>query len=200
VSVKILGGLAKGQSLFVPKGVELRPTSVRLRRRLFDSHQNWDGMIFVDACAGTGAVGVEAWSRGCEQVFLVEANKKSFENLKKNVSKLSGIFSSQEVGEIQCVSQYFEKWLNTFKQKYISWNDEERENTVIFFDPPYKLKDLYKKVILEQITQGEWFKGTLWIESDSKKGLAASFWEEQGLVARKVYSQGDSYVFIVDFF
>ncbi len=200
MSVKILGGLAKGQSLFVPKGVDLRPTSVRLKRRLFDSHQNWEGKIFIDACAGTGSIGFEAWSRGCDQVYLIEADRKSFQNLKNNAQKLSGKLSKSDAGEIFCHSMYFEKWLKGFKEKYSSWSEEEKENTVIFFDPPYRLTDLYKKVVLEQLVGEKWFVGTLWIESDTKKGLGPKFWDEQGLEAKKVYSQGDSYVYIVDFF
>jgi len=200
VSVKILGGLAKGQSLFVPKGVDLRPTSVLLRRRLFDSHQNWEGQIFIDACAGTGAVGMEAWSRGCDQVFLVEANKKAFQSLKKNATKFTELVKGDDVGKIHCEPQNFEKWITHFKVKYSSWSTDEQESTVIFFDPPYHLTDLYKKVVLEQIHKDDWFKGSLWIESDTQKGLKPSFWEEQGLEARRVFTQGNSYVFIVDFF
>jgi 16S rRNA (guanine966-N2)-methyltransferase len=63
MSIKILGGIAKGTILFLPDEKLTRPTLVLLKRKIFDAIQNFDGKIFIDACAGSGAIGLEAWSR-----------------------------------------------------------------------------------------------------------------------------------------
>ena len=67
MSVKILGGFARGLNLLVPKGDLIRPTSIMLKRRVFDFFQRMDDKIFIDLCAGSGAVGLEAWSRGAQK-------------------------------------------------------------------------------------------------------------------------------------
>ena len=61
--MEILGGLAKGMVLKVPEGREVRPTSVRSRRALFDMLGDLTGERFCDLFAGSGAVGIEAASR-----------------------------------------------------------------------------------------------------------------------------------------
>ena len=62
MGLKILGGIAKGNTINIPKNGSFRPTSIRLKRRLFDFRQNWEGYTFIDLCAGSGAVGIESWS------------------------------------------------------------------------------------------------------------------------------------------
>jgi 16S rRNA (guanine966-N2)-methyltransferase len=59
MALKILQGEAKGLSLVAPSS-GTRPTSVLLRRKVFDAHQDMSDSIFIDCCAGTGAMGLEA--------------------------------------------------------------------------------------------------------------------------------------------
>ena len=70
--MEITGGIAKGVTVKVPSGVEVRPTSVRSRRALFDMLGDLSGKRFCDLFAGSGAVGIEAASRGAAHVLLVE--------------------------------------------------------------------------------------------------------------------------------
>lgn len=197
MSLKILGGVAKGRSLFVPSGDTIRPTSVMMRRRLFDSRQNMADHIFVDACAGSGAMGLEAWSRGAQKVFLIEEDKRVFKILEKN---LDVIANYNEDGErpIEISNCNFERWISNFTEVYSRFSQQEKNQCIIYFDPPYHLHKLYQNVIMGLINP-EWFTGELWIESDEKKGLPISFWHDMGLKERKIFSQGTSYVFIVPF-
>jgi hypothetical protein len=78
MSIQILGGLARGRTLDVPTGNLIRPTSVMLRRRLFDARQDMSSFHFYDLCSGSGSVGIEAWSRGAEALFLNEKNAGGF--------------------------------------------------------------------------------------------------------------------------
>jgi 16S rRNA (guanine966-N2)-methyltransferase len=78
MSIKILGGVAKGFTLVTPSESITRPTSVLLKRRLFDFYQNLNGHYFIDLCAGSGSIGIEAASRGAYPVLLVESNPKAY--------------------------------------------------------------------------------------------------------------------------
>ncbi|MBP5296212.1 MAG: RsmD family RNA methyltransferase, partial [Bacteriovoracaceae bacterium] len=69
MALTILGGQAAAFKINLPAQVRFRPTSVMLRRKLFDAHQTWKGEGFFDVCAGSGAMGMEAWSRGAESFF-----------------------------------------------------------------------------------------------------------------------------------
>ena len=83
--MEILGGLAKGMSLKVPAGREVRPTSVRSRRALFDMLGDLTGKHFCDLFAGSGAVGIEAASRGASHVLLVEKAPAALASVRENV-------------------------------------------------------------------------------------------------------------------
>jgi 16S rRNA (guanine(966)-N(2))-methyltransferase RsmD len=75
--MRIFGGIAKGRVLSAPKGVDLRPSTDRTRLGLF----NAIGALvpacrFLDLCCGTGAVGVEALSRGAARVVFVDSDRR----------------------------------------------------------------------------------------------------------------------------
>ena len=195
MAITILGGLAHGRSLFVPKGDLIRPTSVRLKRKIFDSHQNWEGRTIVDLCCGTGAIGLEAWSRGAEHTLLVEQNKKVSTLTRKNIDSLEQSF---EGGKIELFQEGASKFLQQFKTQYSSWDDEKRLNTYLFFDPPYELKELYEQVY-NFMRKDLDFIGELWIESDRQKGHGLEHWEAKELKPYKSYVQGTSYVTLFDY-
>lgn len=200
MSVKILGGLAKGMNLFVPKGDKIRPTSVMLKRKLFDSTQNLKIDCFLDTCAGTGAIGLEAWSRGAEKVFLVENDRIVLLPLKKNLEKIQERFGDEvEEREIKLIGKSLNVWFEYFKKSYLLEKEEWRNSTVIFFDPPYDFHDMYKKWLVKNILEDGWFTGQLWVESDEKKGVPSSFWDQFGLKDSRLITQGDSYILLVKF-
>ena len=80
---RIIGGTAGGRRLETPKGQTTRPTSDRVREALFSAIESWcgslDGLRFLDLYAGSGAVGLEAWSRGAGVVTLVEQDRRTNE-------------------------------------------------------------------------------------------------------------------------
>ena len=194
MSIKILGGLAKGRSLFVLNSAHLRPTSVMLRRKIFDSRQNLEGWIFVDLCAGSGAVGLEALSRGAQQVFLIESHPKAFGILKKNckIVQDAGI-----AGDFDAIKLDALRFLDGFENIYLNFDKQMQERTILFFDPPYLKHALYKTFV-EFILKKTWFKGEVWLESDTQKGLTPEELEDMGISRRKVFKQGTSYIYIVD--
>ena len=141
---------AKGFGLKVPQGDQVRPTSVLLKRRVFDSIQNLEGVIFIDGCAGSGAMGIEAWSRGASEVYLLEKNPKVFRNLEENVKRLKEKYPEEtKQSAIKNYLQDIGKWVRGFQKLY---EDKKEESSFIFyFDPPYFQTKLYEDIINKKI-------------------------------------------------
>lgn len=78
---RIIGGVAGGRRLQTPTGDQTRPTSDRVREALFSSLESWAGTLsglrVLDLYAGSGALGLEAWSRGATAVTLVESDRRT---------------------------------------------------------------------------------------------------------------------------
>ena len=194
MSVKILGGIASGFVLATPKGKLIRPTASNLKRKVFDSRQNFAGMVFIDACAGSGAIGLTAWSRNADELWLVEADKNVYKVLKKNVEKIHNAYRN-ESSNIHLVKEDFESWIMKFKKIYGNWDREKKKNTIIFMDPPYE-QTMFHRRMIKYLASGR-YSGEIWIESDQKKGLSLEFWQrvkEISLV--KSFHQGDGHIAI----
>lgn len=87
--MRIIAGLYRGRKLKTLRGMELRPTPDRLRETLFDViGDSIQGSVFIDAYAGTGAVGMEALSRGARQVYLIEENSAAIRVIEANLASL----------------------------------------------------------------------------------------------------------------
>lgn len=85
---RIIGGVAGGRRLQTPKGPATRPTSDRVREALFSAIESWcgslQGLRFLDLYAGSGALGLEAWSRGAAEVTLVESDRRTADLVRAN--------------------------------------------------------------------------------------------------------------------
>ena len=89
--MRITGGEFGGRNLKVPKSDAIRPTQDRVREALFNIIQfEVAGSEFLDLFAGSGAVGLEALSRGAKSVTFVEANRRHIAVLKENVETIAG--------------------------------------------------------------------------------------------------------------
>lgn len=195
MSIKILGGFARGQFLSVPKGDTIRPTSIMLRRRIYDYFQDMDGTVFVDLCAGSGAMGFEAWSRGASRVYLNEVSRHVLKTLEENRENLLLKNHHKKNGEIFCSNSSAEKFIRQFKTQYQQFSDEEKSQTILFLDPPYSMKSIYFEVV-KAIMEESWYFGQLWIESDPKKGIPSSEWANSKLTSSKLFEQGESYIYV----
>src|SRR3974377_2089120 len=99
--MRIISGQYRSRPLRSLPGLDLRPTSDRLRETLFDvlaAAGELQDSVWLDLYAGTGAVGIEALSRGACQVYFVESVKKHARLLRDNLASL-GITSGFEVHE-----------------------------------------------------------------------------------------------------
>ena len=89
---RIIGGSAGGRRLETPRGQTTRPTSDRVREALFSAVESrtgsLDGLRFLDLYAGSGAVGLEAWSRGAGVVTMVEQDRRTAALITRNAAAL----------------------------------------------------------------------------------------------------------------
>ncbi len=121
--IRIVGGSARGRKLKAPSGQKLRPTSERVREALFDILGSAiKGASFLDLFAGTGAVGIEALSRGGGRVVLVEKDRQVCKLIRENLIRCG--FSHQV--------PVWKKDARTVLE-----SDRFSPFDIIFIDPPY---------------------------------------------------------------
>ena len=87
-SVRIVAGSRKGHTIHAPKGVDTRPTGDRVREAAFNLIGPVDGASVLDLFAGSGAMGLEALSRGAERAVFVESDRAACRAIERNLDKL----------------------------------------------------------------------------------------------------------------
>src|SRR5690349_20214637 len=168
--MRIIAGEYKGRNLKSPPSMNVRPTSDRLRETLFNViAPRIEDARFLDLCAGSGAVGIEALSRGASYATFVDRSRRSCTLVESNL-KLCRVPEGQ--WEIYCSE------VNDFlKQTGSRWD-------IIFFDPPYK-DDYLRTLRLIQLNDD----GLLIVEHHHKTELP----EMIGKLQRtRILKQGDS--------
>lgn len=132
---RILAGRNKGRRLKAPGGLETRPTGARVRQTLFDILAAvLPGCRFLDACAGSGCVGLEALSRGASRVVLIDTSAAAVAAIRANAMRLLG-----SGGELQILRQDVRTALPALADRGLRFD-------AIYLDPPYDA-DLYEPVI-----------------------------------------------------
>lgn len=180
MSMRIIAGLGKGRKLFSPPSIT-RPTSDRAREGLFSSlistFTTLDGLHFLDLYAGSGAVGVEALSRGAALVEAVESNSISAQVCEDNFALISNL---DGVGKFKVHTKTVFEFLN---------HTANKPYEIIYIDPPFEVDNFEVEKILKKILAlGLLSKfGLVAIERDAK---AKSFSWPNGLSELKIRSYG----------
>ena len=180
MSMRIIAGLGKGRKLFSPPSIT-RPTSDRAREGLFSSlistFGTLDGLHFLDLFAGSGAVGVEALSRGAGLVESVESNPVSAEVCEKNFELLK---NQPDLGKFKVYETTTFEYLNHLANKQFE---------IIFLDPPYEVTNIEIEKILRKIQSNNLLSkfGVIAIERDAK---GAPFTWPEGFEEVKIRSYG----------
>jgi 16S rRNA (guanine966-N2)-methyltransferase len=87
--VRIIAGERKGHTIWAPKGLDVRPTSDRVRENVFNIVAPWvEGARVLDLYAGSGAMGLEALSRGADAVVFIENDPEAVRTSERNLDKL----------------------------------------------------------------------------------------------------------------
>jgi 16S rRNA (guanine966-N2)-methyltransferase len=126
--VRVIGGRSRGRLLYAPPGPGLRPTSDRVREAIFDilySRGGVEGWSVLDLFAGTGALGIEALSRGATRATFVDSDRTSVAAIGRNLATLAG--GDEPAPVIEVVRSDAARFLERRPAHY----------DVVFCDPPY---------------------------------------------------------------
>lgn len=124
--MRIVAGKYRGRTLRGPHGLDLRPTSDRLRETLFDIlGASVHDAVFVDAFAGTGAIGLEALSRGAREVVFIESSSEGVRLIRENI-KLCKIPDGYSIMQQEAF----------FALRHLA--RRQFRCSIMFLDPPYR--------------------------------------------------------------
>ncbi len=132
---RVIAGIAGGRRLAVPPGTTTRPTSDRAREGLFASLLSelgaFDGAHVLDLYAGSGAIGLEALSRGAERVLLVESDARAAAVIKANVATVALPGATLAVDRVE----------RLLSRPPADSKDGKNRFDLVIADPPYALAD-----------------------------------------------------------
>ncbi len=175
--MRVISGLAGGRRLFSVKGLNTRPTADKVKTALF----NILGSLVIDSVvldlfAGTGALGVEALSRGARKAYFIDLNEAAIKVIQRNL-ELTGLAASAVV------------FRNDARRALAILARQGHKLDLIFIDPPYN-QGLVEPV-LQEIGSRSLLTGNGWIivETSSKEKLPASI---GGLNLNRQENYGDN--------
>ena len=158
--MRIISGKFKSRHLKGTPPAGIRPTSDKLRETLFNIlGPRVDGAVFLDGCAGVGAIGIEAISRGAAMVYFIDQSRKACQMIRQNLESL-------EIREgFKILEMDLKKGLRAIETPF----------DIAFVDPPYDYDDVYADVL-------QWFgssqrlsaEGLLILEHSKRKDLPDS--------------------------
>ncbi|MET9620397.1 MULTISPECIES: 16S rRNA (guanine(966)-N(2))-methyltransferase RsmD [unclassified Streptomyces] len=142
---RVIAGTAGGRRLAVPPGNGTRPTSDRAREGLFSTWEallgTLDGARIADLYAGSGAVGLEALSRGAAHALLVEADARAAKTVRENVRALGLPGAEVRTGKAEQI---------------VTGPAPATPYDLVFLDPPYAVSDDDLREILLTLRSGGW--------------------------------------------
>ena len=149
--MRVIAGQYRSRPLRSLRGMDLRPTADRLRETLFNiltagNPAALENTVWLDLYAGTGAVGIEALSRGAKLVYFVESSPKAAELIRENLRSLN-VDSGFQIIKIDVV-----KALRRLESQGLIGD-------FIFLDPPYRMKDEYHRA-LQTLGDGHLLRAT----------------------------------------
>ena len=152
--MRVIAGQFRSRPLHSLRGMDLRPTADRLRETLFNvlaagNPTAFDGRVWLDLCAGTGAVGIEALSRGAAKVYFVESSAPAAGLILRNLSSL-GLADEPKVSRTKTPAFEVLQQDVTRALRHLEGADVNAD--FIFLDPPYRMEKIYQQ-ILEQLSQ-----------------------------------------------
>jgi 16S rRNA (guanine966-N2)-methyltransferase len=176
---RIIGGTAGGRRLSTPRGAHTRPTSDRVREALFSAVESWCGSLhglrFLDLYAGSGAVGLEAWSRGAGVVTLVEQDRRTAALIADNARTIG--FPRANVVTAPATS--------TLRRSPAAPYD------VAFLDPPYPLPDAAVRDDLHALVAHGWLVPGAMVVVERSGRSPEPAWPD-GIVDRRQKKYGET--------
>ncbi|MGF1647850.1 MAG: 16S rRNA (guanine(966)-N(2))-methyltransferase RsmD [Kineosporiaceae bacterium] len=155
---RIIAGVAGGRRLAVPRGTGTRPTSDRVRESMFSRLESLgavDGARVLDLYAGSGALGLEAVSRGAVSAVLVEADRRAADLARRNARDLG-------LDGVRVVTDRVERYLSTARR------DDEFD--LVLCDPPYALAGDTLAAVLAELAPVVAAGGVVAVERSARAG------------------------------
>ena len=150
--MRVIAGTLRGRPLLAPKGDATRPTADRTREALFSMLASrvgsFEGLAVADLFAGSGALGIEALSRGAASCLFVEQDRAALDTLKANLAKL------QLRGEVRATS-------------VLALGPAPAPLDVILMDPPYRTGAGI--VALDRLARLGWTGPATWVSIETEK-------------------------------
>lgn len=175
--MRIISGSRRGHKLLEFDGMDVRPTTDRVKESIFNLIQEYiPESVCLDMFAGSGALSFEAVSRGAKRAVMLDKDKRSIDIIKKNTESL-GFWDECEI-------------INTDCFKY-AWKAEEKFD-IIFLDPPYNKG--FIEPVLSMIVEKDLLNdgGIVVLESDDTDFAG----EAEGLAAQKQRKYGRTFITI----
>jgi 16S rRNA (guanine966-N2)-methyltransferase len=190
--MRIIAGVYRGRKLKSPPSDKTRPTSDRLRETLFNVlAPRIKGARFLDLCAGTGAVGIEALSRGANQVTFVDQSRKMCALIQENLEALK--IESAKVNVVSAAATTFVNKVGKQREPSLTVGLMPRSSApfdIIYFDPPYDADyDSVLNLIAEHAAALLSRNAVMIVEHHKKKDLPA---EIGSVKCYRTLKQGDS--------
>lgn len=136
--MRVIAGEFRSRRLASVPGLETRPTPDRLRESLFNIlAPRIQGTVFVDLYAGTGAVGIEALSRGASKALFVERGRTALQAIRENVRAL-GVADRAEIRPGRVTAML---------DRVMDQPRDQIEGAIVFLDPPYDREAEYELVL-----------------------------------------------------
>ena len=166
--MRVIAGTRRSLLLKTPDGNVTRPTTDRIKETLFNVLQtDIQDSIFVDLFSGSGAIGIEALSRGAKKAYFIEMNKEAISCIQDNVKFTK--FTEQAV---------------VLKQEVVSGLEFIKESVdIIFMDPPYD--QLLEKTILDKLSKMNILKEDSMIIVEASLKTEFDYLEDLGFVVLK---------------
>jgi len=135
----VIAGNYRGRTLRSLSGTDIRPTSDRLRETLFNvltagNSAALERTVWLDLFAGTGAIGIEALSRGARQIYFIESSDRAAKLIEQNLHSL-GIVEGYKI-----LRDDLSKILWRLQREHVAAD-------VVFLDPPYRMQHAYEETL-----------------------------------------------------
>lgn len=179
--MRVIAGSARRLLLTAPPGLETRPTQDKIKETLFNILQmQVPGSVFLDICAGSGGIGIEAISRGARRAYFVENVRAAISCIQQNLHK-TGFEDKAVILRQDAVA--------ALRQVH------EKEVDLVYLDPPYR-SDLPRRILTALDGQSYITQDTcIVVETDYDSDF--SFLEETGLeIYREKNYRGNRHLFI----
>ena len=152
--MRIIGGKARGTKLYTLEGLATRPTLDRVKESIFNIIQSEIyGSIFLDLFSGSGAIGLEAISRGAEKAILCDKSKEAINIINKNIEK------THAEEQVKLYNADYEECLKKISEPI----------DIIYIDPPYQTDYIQKSLKIIQNSEFITEETKIILETDDEK-------------------------------